>query len=590
MPIATREQIIIAADNDLTAVLLTKHRDKLLPPIATDTRHHLIALFNTFHKLLPHDNATLPPPLSLPPATLTIAPTTPLPRVVPPALPRVVPSGVPRVHIPLRFVTSPRTTSPVPSTVPLSPPYAPDPSIIDHINNLIRDTKIAAPTQCHIKARGLYLRTSSKKAMPRETATSTTNPIIHAINAVLNADTDKMKECRHLIKGPQAHKWQAANTKEIARPVQGRADGSVEGTNTLFFKHPHAIPKAKKATYLRVVAAYRPTKEDPHRIRWTVGGNNIVYPSVTYTPNADLVTTKLLFNSVISTKNAKFLGIDLKDFYLNTPMNRYKYTFIPVTMIPPEIMEEYKLKDLVHNGMVLSEIRKGMYGLSQAGRLAYNKLVAHLAEGGYVPTPHTPGLFCHKTRAVTFCLIVDDFGIKYIHKHDVYHLIDHLSKNYKATVDWEEKFFCGLHLKWDCNSSIRSVELDIPLYVKLAIVRFLHILRKYVQHPPHPFTHPTYGAEQQRADPISHIPLKPTDKEWMEQIVGVLLYYARAIDSTMLLPIGSISSARSTDTIENLIKRIHHFLDYAATHPNTKLKYFASAMHLWVESDASYLY
>ena len=120
---------------------------------------------------------------------------------------------------------------------------------------------------------------------------------------------------------------------------------------------------------------------------------------------------------------------------------------IPVTMTLPEIMEEYKLKNLVHNGMVLSNIRKGMYGLLQAGSLAYNKLVAYLAEGGYVPTTHTPSLFRHKTRAFILCLIIDEFGIKYIHKHDAQHLIDHFSKNYKSTVDKEEKVFCGLHLK-----------------------------------------------------------------------------------------------------------------------------------------------
>ena len=58
----------------------------------------------------------------------------------------------------------------------------------------------------------------------------------------------------------------------------------------------------------------------------------------------------------------------------------------------------------------------------------------------------------------------------------------------------------------------------------------------------------------------------------------------------MLLLIGSVASTKSTDTIENFKKRINHFLDYAATQPNAKLKYFASAMKLWVESNALYLF
>ena len=65
--------------------------------------------------------------------------------------------------------------------------------------------------------------------MPRVTTASTTNPIIRAINAVLNADTGKMEKYRHLIKGPQVHKWQVTNAKEIARLAQGQADGSVIG-------------------------------------------------------------------------------------------------------------------------------------------------------------------------------------------------------------------------------------------------------------------------------------------------------------------------------------------------------------------------
>ena len=55
-----------------------------------------------------------------------------------------------------------------------------------------------------------------------------------------------------------------------------------------------------------------------------------------------------------------------------------------------------------------------MYGLPQAGILAYNRLVTHLALSGYTPVQHTPGHFRHATRPVTFSLVVDDFAIKYV--------------------------------------------------------------------------------------------------------------------------------------------------------------------------------
>ena len=67
------------------------------------------------------------------------------------------------------------------------------------------------------------------------------------------------------------------------------------------------------------------------------------------------------------------MTIDLKDFYLETLMDRYKYVhIIPLTMIPDKIMTLYKLDDLVHKGAVYAEVCKGMYGLPQAGHIAYD--------------------------------------------------------------------------------------------------------------------------------------------------------------------------------------------------------------------------
>jgi hypothetical protein len=96
---------------------------------------------------------------------------------------------------------------------------------------------------------------------------------------------------------------------------------------------------------------------------------------------------------------------------------------IPVWAIPKVIMDNYQLWSLVHNGMVTCLIRKGMYGLPQAGRIAYDDLVLHLKLYGYLPAPHTPGLWRHTTRPTTFTLVVDDFGVKYTSLDDVHHLV-----------------------------------------------------------------------------------------------------------------------------------------------------------------------
>ena len=76
--------------------------------------------------------------------------------------------------------------------------------------------------------------------------------------------------------------------------------------------------------------------------------------------------------------------IDLKDFYFGTPINRYKYIWIKMADIPQDIIDQYGLTAKAINGKVLAEIRKGMYGLKQAGSIANDRLKQHLKSSGYV--------------------------------------------------------------------------------------------------------------------------------------------------------------------------------------------------------------
>jgi hypothetical protein len=122
-----------------------------------------------------------------------------------------------------------------------------------------------------------------------------------------------------------------------------------------------------KATYMRIVAAYRPEKTNPRRVRFTVDGDRIDYNGDGSTKTANLTTLKTFFNSVnISTPKARFMAADLKDFYLETPMEEFEYMRIPVSVIPESIMTEYRLAPLVHHDHDYVEIRNGMYyGLQQ---------------------------------------------------------------------------------------------------------------------------------------------------------------------------------------------------------------------------------
>jgi hypothetical protein len=159
-----------------------------------------------------------------------------------------------------------------------------------------------------------------------------------------------------------------------------------------------------------------------------VGGDQIEYPGEKSTRTAGLTTAKILINSVISTLGAKFLVIDIKKIYLNTPLGRFEYMFINLSSLPQETIDKYNLMELAQDVKVYIEIQKGMYGLPQAGILANELLQRNLAKDGYRPTQHTHGLWKQDTRPVSLSLVVDDFGVKYVGCEHAEHLMACIKK------------------------------------------------------------------------------------------------------------------------------------------------------------------
>ena len=81
--------------------------------------------------------------------------------------------------------------------------------------------------------------------------------------------------------------------------------------------------KGNKPTYARVLVDFHPLKEDPNLVRITAGGNLIKYAGEITTRTENLTTANMLWGSVTSTEGAKFMGLDIGDFYLETPMEEY---------------------------------------------------------------------------------------------------------------------------------------------------------------------------------------------------------------------------------------------------------------------------
>ena len=135
----------------------------------------------------------------------------------------------------------------------------------------------------------------------------------------------------------------------------------------------------RDVTYGCVVVNFRPEKEDPYRTRLTVGGDCVNYPYNCGTPTIDLATVKYLLNSIISTPLAKFMTIEIMDFYLFTPMTCFEYMRLKLSDLPENVVHHYKLNDKVTKDCyVYVEIRRGMYGLPQSGLIAQKLLEQRL--------------------------------------------------------------------------------------------------------------------------------------------------------------------------------------------------------------------
>ena len=252
-------------------------------------------------------------------------------------------------------------------------------------------------------------------------------PVVHPVTG------ETVTQYKKLAKDPLLKDiWETGLGKEVGRMAQGDIKTGTKGTDSIFVM-THAeiqnIPRDRIVTYCRLVVDFRPQKEDPNRVRMTAGGNLLQYPGELTTRTADLTTSKIIWNSVLSTEGARFMGIDIKNFYLGTPLDRYEYMKMPLNLLPEHIIQQYNMREHAKNGFVYFEIRKAIYGLPQAGILANKQLRKFLKPAGYYEVAHTPGLWRHTTRPIQFTLVVDDFGVKYVGKEHADHLIQTLKQH-----------------------------------------------------------------------------------------------------------------------------------------------------------------
>jgi hypothetical protein len=182
---------------------------------------------------------------------------------------------------------------------------------------------------------------------------------------------------------------------------------------------------------------------------------------------------------------------------------------------------------------------------------------------------------------------VDGFGVKYVGREHTEHLMECIRKNYNIASNWNGSSYCGLTLEWDYKN--RTVDLYMPGNVNAALHKYQHAAPTRPEHAPQTWNPPVYGAKTQYVEDETTSPaLSDKDVNKLQQLMGILLYYSRAVDPTLIMPITVLASeqSRATEvTAEKLIK----LLNYCDTHPETKIRYHASNMILHIHIDASYL-
>jgi hypothetical protein len=356
----------------------------------------------------------------------------------------------------------------------------------------------------------------------------------HQANAVIHPLTGKEMEYTALMKDPRLQPlWKRSFGNKCGRLFQGIWD--ILGTETCFFIKITNIPTDRKITYGKIVCDYKPHKKEKECVRLTVGGDRLDYSGDFVTSTADITPFKILINSTLSTKDAAMMMMDINNYYLGTPVPRFEYMKMPLSRFPEEIVQKYNLNALAVDGWVYIEIRKGMYGLKHAGLLANQLLQTRLAPFGYYPARHTPGLWLHKTRPISFTLVCDDFAVMYVGKQHADHLRNALLRTYELTTDWTAKIYSGVTLKWDYNN--RTCDISMPGYVSNVLSKFQHDVPTHPQHTPFRYGTPVYGAKTQYAKKDETPPLTGQQCLTIQKVTGSVLYYARAVDPAVLMPL-----------------------------------------------------
>ena len=159
--------------------------------------------------------------------------------------------------------------------------------------------------------------------------------------------------------------------------------------------------------------------------------------------------------------------------------------------------------------------------------------------------------------------------MKYTSKEDINHLISTLKKDFTISEDWEGRLYYSITLTWDYIK--RTLDISMPGYIQKALQRYKHVRSKRTQYSPYPATPRTYGAAAQDPTPDDDAPKATKDEvNYIQQVVGTILYYVRVVNITVLMALSTIASEQAKAT-KTTISNVKQMMDYLAWHPNATI-------------------
>ena len=179
----------------------------------------------------------------------------------------------------------------------------------------------------------------------------------------------------------ESEQWKDAEDTEKDRLLE---------TKTMHSIHLHQQPLDRRGgtTYYnpKPKEKYDDDMHKVYHIRGTAGGDRINYDGPTKANTAALSAVKILLQSVVS-DDVDWMTLDIKDFYLMTPLPRPEYVHIPLKFLSSKIIAQHSLQPIEYNNSILFEVTKSMNGLPHAGKFAQDDLlIGRLAMYGYLQT------------------------------------------------------------------------------------------------------------------------------------------------------------------------------------------------------------